>query len=226
MASLCSPCVLSIFIVKIVSSAGFFKLKLTMKFTKIAAGLLLFSAVVLLAARPARASEGTVELRATTEENYRCFAASLQMQDLFFRVLVSCRDLIYPAGPNIFTYIVWAIPSAGGGQIKLGELGFGKAEFRTNETFSSLFVTTEADRNVRSPTGPVVMQGRMSSILFLDRPTTPTPVPEGETEAQVEIQELSNRERLSLGLRRAGLAALLALLAVIGLVFVLTRGRR
>lgn len=148
------------------------------------------------------------------------------MPDQAYRVLVSCRDLLYPAGENIFSYIMWASPTGGGNPIKLGALGFGKAEFKTKNGFSSLLVTTEVNPKVKKPSGDIVMQGGVQPISFLERPTTPTPTPEGEVseeEAEVPSEQLTAGQRLISALKRAGVVILLALVAVIGLVFVLTR---
>jgi hypothetical protein len=197
-----------------------------MGFSKVAIALILAFTALILTENPTGASEGLIELRSTTGEDYRCHASSYNIGGVF-RIPTSCRDLIYPAGPNIFTYVVWANPRAGGNPVKLGSLGFGTAEFKTKTAFTDLFVTTESSGKVKTPTGRVVMRGSVQQITFLERPTTPTPVPEGEEmEEKVEMQKLSTRERLILGLRRAGLAVLLALVTVIGLVFVLTRARR
>jgi len=187
----------------------------------------LFSALIVLffSATRTHASEGTFELRSTGAEDTRCFVASLLMQDFNFRILVSCRDLIYPAGDDIFSYMLWATPKEGGAPIKLGQLAYGKAEFRTNKAFTNLFVTTERNANTKTPSSNVVMRGTLHSITFLERPTTPTPAPPGQEGQEAEAQTLSTRERLVAGLKRAGLVSLIALVAVIGLVFVVTRGR-
>lgn len=186
----------------------------------IAFGVAFFSVVTRVSA-----SEGTFELRSTSGEDTRCFVASLQMQDLNYRILASCRNLIYPASENIFSYMLWATPSEGGNPIKLGPLGFGKAEFKTNKAFSELYVTTEQNPNTRTPAGTIVMRGILQPISFLERATTPTPAPQGQREETPSAQGTSTTDKLLLGLKRAGLVSLLALVAVIALVFVVTRGR-
>ncbi|MFV1917187.1 MAG: hypothetical protein ACC618_01735 [Patescibacteria group bacterium] len=174
----------------------------------------------------ASASEGTSELRSTTGQSFRCFVSSLLMQDQNYNILVSCRDLLYPAGDNIFEYMLWINPKDGGKAVKLGPLNRGKAQFRTKEAFLTLFVTTELNANVRSPGGNTVMTGTLSPITFLDRPTTPTPTPEGEEGQKAEEeQKPSSGPKLGLAIKRAGAAILLALVAIGGLIFVLTRPR-
>lgn len=129
--------------------------------------------------KSARASEGTVELKNIQNTTARCFAASILMQDLSYNIIVSCRDIIYPGGTNVFTYVMWANPIDGGSPFKLGTLNFGKVAFRTQIPFSGLFVTKEDTGNVGKPNGPVIMQGSLQGISFLD--TVPTPNPNQPT---------------------------------------------
>jgi hypothetical protein len=181
-----------------------------------------------------KASEGNIELRSTTREAYRCYAASILMQDQNYNILVSCREIIYPAGDTVFSYILWAQPTDGSAARRLGELGYGRLAAKMNIPFNSLFVTTEPSAGVRTPSGPVVMRGGVSPITFLDRATTGTPVPtlaNGErptgdvTLTPVPEEGQTTGSRLGTALRRAGLAALLALIAIIGLIFAITRSR-
>lgn len=188
------------------------------------------------------ASEGKVELRSTTGEDYKCLAVSLRMQNLEHRIPFSCRNLIYPAGENIFNYVMWATPSNGGTTLKLGALGLGKGEFKTKTSFRELFVTTESSKNVKTPSGTVVMRGNLEPWEFLESQTTPTPTltpapgeeeqqPEGQEGGQAqdgqegEQQQLTTRQKLILALQRAGIAALFALVALIGIIFVVSRSR-
>lgn len=177
--------------------------------------------------KTAHASEGTVELRSTTSNSYRCYVASIQMLNLNYNVLVTCRDLLYPAGEDIFTYMLWGTPIADDKAIKFGELGLGRAEFTIKKAFSNLFVTTEKNKKSKEPVGPVVMRGNVEKISFLEIKTTPTPVDEAAKadEDTATSPGLSRRDKLVQGLRRAGLVSLLALIAVFGLVFILTRNR-
>lgn len=71
------------------------------------------------------------------------------------------------------------------------------------------------------------MRGAVETINFLDRPQSPTPTPEGEAAEEVELEEEkpSAGKKLLTALRRAGIVILLALAAVMGLVFVLTRSK-
>lgn len=193
---------------------------------------ILVSVIVIFAlfsvVKPANASEGTVELRSTTANSYRCFVASVQMIDLKYRVLVTCRDLLYPAGDDIFTYMLWGTPVSGKSAIKFGELGLGRAEFQVKSAFSNLFVTTEKKAKTKEPAGSVIMRGNVKRIAFLDSKTTPSPGEEVEPPDEVTASPssaLSTKDKLVAGLRKAGVVSLLALAAVFGLVFVLTKSR-
>lgn len=182
---------------------------------------------MLVSTASAEASEGTIELSSTTGENYRCFANSVLMPDQKYTILMSCRDLIYPVDGGVYVYALWANPASGGNPVHLGPLDIGKKEFRSDVSFSSLFVTTE-NPGYRTPAGRVVMRGNVHPVDFLDNPSvvisqpaeessvTPTPYPN---------TNLSAKDRLLLGLRRAGIVALIALVALIGLIFVITRSR-
>lgn len=205
-----------------------------MKKIKIIFSLTLFLFLFIFSIKLIDASEGTFELRSTVGQESRCFAASLLMQDRAYTILITCRDLIYPAEFDLTNYILWAQPIDGSKAVNLGQLGYGKATVRTTKAFSSLFVTTEGNPGVREPAGKLVMKGNNIPVTFLESPTSPTLSPEaeegketeGEAEKDVsETKNLSTKEKLFLALRRAGIAALLALVALIGLIFVVTRAR-
>lgn len=155
-----------------------------MKIVRLSISFFFAAMLFFLAASSVRASEGSVELVSTSGQNSRCFANSVLMRDFNFTIVVNCRDLLYPPAPDLFSYLLWATASKDGKAIKLGELGVGKAEFRTPVAFSNLFVTPERDANVNSPTGPVVMQGAVQPVGFLEgapapelQQPTPTPTP-------------------------------------------------
>lgn len=177
------------------------------------------------------ASEGKFELESTTRDNFRCYAFSNFLENRKYRVGISCRNLIYPPEEELFSYILWANSLADNKPIKLGSLGIGKASFDTGKPFDQLYVTIEKNKSVRQPTGTVVMRGNLQRIEFLESAQTPTPTAEaGEEEtvdemAQEEEQPLSTRDKLLIGLRRAGLIAFFALVALVGLIFVVSRSR-
>lgn len=202
---------------------------------------LLFSTLLLfiISVGIVKASEGTVELESITAEDYRCYAASIQQMNWSYQILVTCRNLIYPAGDNIFQYIMWADPIAEGKPIKLGSLGLGRAKFGTKTPFSSLFVTTEVNNKAKEPQGPTVMIGNVDRITFLDEPEPAQVIDVGDDEPEVTptttqqeptpvIQDTpdTDNNRLVRGLRRAGIVIGIALVTIVGIVFVLTRMRR
>lgn len=178
-----------------------------------------------------RAIEGTAEVRSTTGENYRCYAASMFVGGL--KILVGCRGLVYPS-PG--AYIMWAIPLDDTKPIKLGNLDLGQKQFSINKPFTSLFVTLESNPGTRSPSDVVIMRGTVEPLTFLKEQTAPEPTPKEETpeggEAkeeeggeQKEEKSTSTKDKLLTALKRAGVAALFALVALVGLVFVITRAR-
>ncbi|KKQ37122.1 MAG: hypothetical protein US53_C0027G0002 [Candidatus Woesebacteria bacterium GW2011_GWA1_37_7] len=174
------------------------------------------------------ASEGTFDIVSTTPESYRCFATSLLRDNNKFKLIFSCRDLLYPPDEDLFEYIMWANLVSETKPQKLGTLGRGRGEFEVGKPFSELYVTIEKNGGVNQPQGPIVMSGVVKSIDLLDPRFSPSPTSvEGEPEISEapKAQQLSTRDKLIIGLRRAGLVALFALIALIGLIFVLTRSR-
>ncbi len=170
------------------------------------------------------ASEGVAELRSLTGKPYRCVAESHQSLDRKYRVLVTCRDLLYPATSEVFSYVMWANPLQGGKIIKMGQLEFGRKLFVVNQPFTSVFVTAEPKPKVSKPAGPVVMQGTVHPREFLNTPSTSTPSPSQDqgttnpsvTEATEEVQSNEQSGTLSKGLRRASLILAIILLAGAG----------
>ena len=190
---------------------------------------------IMLSPKDASASEGYVEIASTTKDKFRCYALSVAIDSQNFRILVTCRDLIYPPNSDLVSYIVWARPLDGGLPKRLGKLGIGKAEFRTQGAFSSLFVTTEKEDAPKTPEGQIVMQGDVKPISFLTKPASPTPTiknngsqttseQQGE-QASTSASTLSLKDKVVLGLKRAGLVSVLGIIAIMGLVFVITRSR-
>jgi len=177
-----------------------------------------------------KASEGIFELASQTSEPSKCYALSLRMQNFEYKILFSCRYLIYPVDETIFNYIMWATPRDGGKTVKLGALGLGKGEFKTKTPFTTLFVTTESNKDTKTPAGTVVMKGNVQPIEFLESGTTQIPTgSESEEEPEQpkveDEQPLTTREKLALAIKRAGIAALFALVVLIGIIFVVSRSR-
>ncbi len=197
--------------------------------------VLTFSLLSLLAIsnpKNANANVGTANIRSTTSEDYRCFAASLIMPDKTYLVSVNCANLIYPPlPPEVSSYVLWGTPPTGKGVIKLGDLAKGEARFVVKQSFTSLYVTIEPNVGAKIPSKNIIMSGNIEPISFLQRPTSPTPTIE-PTKAATEqpkkttdTTNLSTKDKLVLALRRAGIAAIIALVAIVGLIFVVTRSR-
>lgn len=182
-----------------------------------------------------KASEGTVDLFNTVGEPSRCWAASILTTSYNYKVIVSCRGLIYPAvDASVFTYTMWDIPTNGQPPEKLGNLGVGKAEFSTNNQFSGLIVTKEGPSQGFSfggvKMGQIVMRGTVQPIDFLNEnnPPTPTPTPAvllaqpsgAASNSNSAVAKLSSSLQLgSAVLRIVGIAFLLGIVAI-GIVIV------
>jgi hypothetical protein len=185
----------------------------------------------------AYASEGTVEIRSTNGEPYHCWASSLYMtNNNRYKLIIGCVELIYPPQPPSLnkTYMLWAVPSDGGMVTKLGELAGGRAQFDVLKAFSALYVTIEANNQIKLPSKNMVMRGSITPISFLIKPISPTPTiivakngtsaPDNQKSA-TDTSQLSTKDKLITALQRAGLAAGAALIGIVGLIFVVSRSR-
>lgn len=199
---------------------------------KLIASFILAGVVGLFSTNYAKASEGIFELYSLTDRDYRCFVASIQRQNFSYNIAVTCRNLIYPADDdNIFGYIMWAQPINGQNPIKLGALGLGRAVFSTKTPFDYLFVTLERDNRARNPSNEIVMEGYLSRIEFLDEiQETIQPdeifIDDFDDEPVEEVQELTSRQRLVTGLRRAAVIIFVLLVVTVATIFILTRKKR
>lgn len=207
---------------------------------RILALFFIITSFFVLSVREISASEGKAELRSTTSDDYRCSVYSVLMQNRDFKVLVSCRDLIYPSDADVFGYVIWANPIVEGEIIKMGQLNFGKRIFDVGRRFERVFVTKEPNPSVKVPNGPVVMEGNIQIDAFLDRPipNTPTPTEEaqdmetGDGESEGDNGEKngeapSTRNRLSTAFRRASvIIAILLLIGAVAALIVVLRSRR
>lgn len=182
-----------------------------------------FVFVFLSSQKLAYASEGTAKIRSVTNEDYRCFLSSLQNEKFVYKILVSCRNLLYPNNSGTYSYILWA--QGADKPFKLGPLGLGKAQFETKKPFTNLFVTTEANVGIKAPSKGIVMRGTIERISFLDNPTKATPTPTkipGE-----KVQESNQSSKLATALKRVGLViALITLLIIISFLIILVRSKR
>lgn len=196
----------------------------------------LFILTLFLVAAPAtHASEGTAELRSTTSGPSRCFVNSTLTIDFNYSILVNCRDLIYPPAPDMFAYLLWAISTKDGKVEKIGELGVGKAEFKTDKTFSHLFVTKEPNGQTRSPSEFIVMQGDIGPIGFLETSTGTAPEVQAEErplpgEKEVKPSPSPKTETRGsdflAGVRRAAIIFIVVLFALIIILIALVSSFR
>lgn len=183
----------------------------------------------LFVATPALASEGLVELRNRVGDDARCFAASILMPDQNYSIVVSCRDILYPGGTEIFHYVVWETPLNGGNAIRLGTLNLGKVEFKTKNAFTSLYVTKEKSTNPNSPSGEIIMQGSLRPIALLETKKLNTPETTPGTN-QPEIVPPSPGEEMEspvptsapqTGVAKFLTGGILAIFGIAGIIFLL-----
>jgi hypothetical protein len=180
------------------------------------------------------ASEGWFELRNTVGSTARCWADSILLPNLSYKIILSCRDIVYPGGAEIFNYSVWATKAKDGSSFYLGEVGVGKAEFATKEPFNSMFVTTERTARPRTPTGSVIMQGQLKQNTFLDGPgaaTATTSTTDNNELAQAsplpsespEPKEQKERSTVSRIIAAGGVIVFIVIFALVLVLFVITR---
>lgn len=191
---------------------------------KILFGSLIAGALFFGLAKNSLASEGTFDLRNRVGDDARCSAYSVLMQDLNYNILLSCRDILYPGGQSVFTYVVWAVPSTGGNHFKLGTIGLGKVAFKTKTPFSSMYVTKESEANTRTPSGQIIMQGSLNTNQFLDGSTKPAPETKDE-QIETEPTPIATKAPTNLGriFAAGGILAFIAIFGVILVIFVVTR---
>lgn len=127
------------------------------------------------------ASEGTAEIRNLVGGQARCWASSVLMRDFNYKILLSCRDLVYPINSETFTYTLWVTEQGSGDPIRLGDVGIGKREFDIEDAFNGYFVTEERTSNPRNPSDRVIMAGQVQPIAILEGPT-PTAGPQATAE--------------------------------------------
>jgi len=206
-------------------------------FFKIASFVFIFAFLFSLSTKKASASKGEFELENTVGGETRCYALSTLLTTAQYHVLVTCRNLIYPADENNSQYILWSRNA--GDVVKLGSLAQGEVFFNTKTPFSQLFVTLEPNDKIKEPGNRTVMFGAVKDIPFLQGLSTPFPtqvVTSSQTGSNTQIENpsptpeknvpaLTTRQKLLIGLKRSSLIAAVALLGLIGLIFVITRSR-
>lgn len=192
---------------------------------KIVIALLLGIISVFAFVNTTRAFDGQINMTNRTGADGRCWASAVLMQTQSYKVLLSCRDITYPGGNEVFYYVVWANQASGAKAEKLGSLGLGKAEFETRNEFTSLFVTKEKSTNVNTPSGEVIMQGTLLPIEILQDKgkqtsttanQTPNPV-SGDNQVITATPISTPQPR---GIAKFLTSGILAILGIGGLIFV------
>ncbi len=183
-----------------------------------------------LSSKTIKASEGSYELKNQVGTDARCIAATVLMENREFKVLFSCRNLDYPGGDQISYYIAWATPVDGSNAIKLGDLGYGKAEFQANRDFNSLFVTREFDKFAGSPSTNVVMKADVIRSTFLNQNQPQNSQPkeaQAQTPSPIQTPSPTKAPLSSITniFKAVSVFAIIGLVGLIGLVFFLTRPR-
>ena len=187
--------------------------------------LIVFVALFGLAAKSTHASEGQFVLTNRVGEQSTCWFGSVLMKDQNYKILYSCRNLSYPGGTEVFSYVVWANLIDSDKPLRLGTLDLGKGEFVSKKAFSSLYVTKELNSNVKSPSGPVVMQGGLQPLsaeleggsqVIVTEPDliSPTSSPVSD-----EVAKKSSSSIFRLG----GILAFIILFVVVLMVILITR---
>lgn len=183
----------------------------------------LLGALVLITPQAAFASEGQTLLTNRVGEAANCWVGSVLMRNDSFEILFSCRNITYPGGTEVFSYVLWSNPLNGGDPVKLGTIGFGKGEFTTKSAFSSLFITKEESSNPKTPSSAVVMQGNVQALPGLTSATPSpgqpaTPTPEGELPSvETPIPTMQPRS----GIAKFLTGGILAVLGIAGLIFII-----
>lgn len=146
----------------------------------------LFGGIVL--AQPAKANEGIVLMRGAGVSG-SCFAASVFV-DGTYRILATCRDLKIALSAEQNRYVVWSTAESGKTR-RIGEIVNGKLATATDEKFTDLYVTAEADGYGNKPSDSVLLSGIVQTINFATGEVipdvsvtiapTPTPTKVGKT---------------------------------------------
>ena len=192
--------------------------------------LTLFVFGLLAFAKTSYASEGTVEIRSVTDLNYRCFATSILTESETYKILFTCRDLIYPPAIDKFAYIAWGSTLEGNGPVRFGELGKGKASFETKKAFWEIFITVERNNNIQKPEGETVMRGNVNPIAFLgsreENSIVPTISPT-ETKNSTANQSASGvGQKVIPTLGRAALIIFIVIIVIIVIAIAFSRTRK
>jgi hypothetical protein len=204
---------------------------------KIITGTFFIALLLLSSAQKAQASEGNVEIKSTVGTDLRCFASSVFIKTRNYKILVSCRNVVYPPNDDLLVYVLWASPVDEGKPIRLGSLQFGKVEFNASKAFTELFITSERTDRPRSPSENVIARGIVESVEFLETGesgVTQLPTEPAETFGEIleqptpALTATPTPEEGSLfsRIRRGGIILAVGVFVVLVVLAILTRSRR
>jgi hypothetical protein len=185
-----------------------------------------FGALSLVFASTTYASEGYTILTNRGGATATCWVGSVVMQNDNYTLLFSCRDITYPGGTEVFSYVLWSNPLDGSAPIKLGNLGYGKGEFKAKKAFGTLFVTKETSTGARTPEGPVVMQGAIQPLPGLQNNnttggTTQTPTASPTTNDGLVTETPAPTTQPRTGIAKFLTSGILAIIGLAGIIFIL-----
>lgn len=187
---------------------------------------LFFVIFIIVGEKKIFASEGFVELKGTASNSPRCFVSSLLMQDLNFLIAVTCRGLLYPGDNSVSRYFLWSVPVEGNAQpIKLGELGLGRLEVRSNVPFKELYVVHEKQSPGQKVSESIIMRGGVQKISFLDRSDFPTPTPSDISDILIVDNSQNLIDKISEAFRNATVAFFLFIVVCVSLIFVIFKSK-
>jgi hypothetical protein len=191
-------------------------------YKKLLFGLVTIFGLMIWGANRADVLADEINLRNRVGEAARCTVYTVLMQDANYNLLLDCRDILYPGGASVFSYVLWAVPTNGGNHFRLGTIDFGKNFFKTKTPFNALYVTKETDSKTRTPAGPVMMQGSLERNEFLDGPA---PTPGASELGEPTPTPIATPAPRSLGriFAAGGVLAFVAIFGVILVIFVITR---
>jgi hypothetical protein len=183
----------------------------------------------------AQASEGTVDL---VGNNVECYGMSVETYSNQFSILLRCENVVYPPSDTGILYYVWVTNLNNSKPIRLGSLDFGRASYKASSPFKDMYVTIEGKKNPTSPSGEIVMTGKMKGFQFDNitskQPTTITPPPSNgqvtdeDMAAQIDKQSEGSTSFLANAtsfLLRAGIIVLVVI-AIVGIIlFVISKLR-
>lgn len=135
--------------------------------------LIILFLALMFAVRPVFANEGRIDM---SGDGIACEGVSVWDGD-WYRIFGRCQGLPYPYAEQYELYSLWVDPEGDGDPIRIGEVDRGMFDARTDERFTSVFVTAEQDFSPRVPSDIEVVSGDVAGFDFRV-PDRPVPVQE------------------------------------------------